>query len=86
MTEPKPPIKIPYNQLSQEALQGIIEQYISRDGPDSGHVDIPFQRKAEQVMRNLKTGKAIISYDEKTQSCNIFPKDDPMVKELYEPE
>ncbi len=82
MTEPKPPIKVPYDKLSPEALQGIIEQFISRDGPDSGHADIAFQRKAEQVMQNLKTGKAIILYDESNQSCNIFSKDDPFIKEL----
>ncbi len=82
MTDPKPPIKIPYEKLSPEALQGIIEQFISRDGPDSGHADIPFQRKAEQVMQNIKTGKAIILYDESNQSINIFSKDDPLVKKL----
>ncbi len=82
MTGQKPPIKIPYSELSQEALQNVIEQFISRDGPDSGHVDITFKRKVEQVMQKLKTGKAIILYDGQTQSCNIFPNDDPMVTDL----
>jgi uncharacterized protein YheU (UPF0270 family) len=76
------PTKISYKELSPEALQGVIEQFISRDGPDSGHVDITFKRKVEQVMQKLKTGKAIILYDGQTQSCNIFPNDDPMVTDL----
>ncbi len=82
MNEPITPVKIPYDQLSAEALQGVIAQYISRDGPDSGHVDVSFQRKAEQVMQRLKSGRAIILYDEVTESCNIFYKDDPLLKNL----
>ncbi len=80
MNKSNTPVKIPYDQLSREALQGVIEQYISRDGTDSGHADVPFQRKAEQVLQKLKTGRAIILYDEATKSCNIFFKDDPLLR------
>ncbi len=84
MTMTDSPIKIPYNKLSPESLQGVIEQFISRDGPDSGHVNISFEKKVAQVMQNLKTGRAFILYDESSQSCNIFSKDDPVIKKLYE--
>ena len=73
---------IPYEKLSSEALQGLIEQFISRDGLDSGHADVSFERKVEQVMQKLKSERAIILYDESTKSCNIFHKDDPFVKNL----
>ncbi len=82
MNKSNQPVKIPYTELSPEALQGIIEQFISRDGPDSGNVEISFQRKIEQVMQNLKTGKAFILYDESSQSCNILSKDDPFIEEF----
>ncbi|MBW2654812.1 MAG: YheU family protein [Deltaproteobacteria bacterium] len=37
-------IKIPYNQLSPEALQGVIEEFVTRDGTDYGEVRI-YKRK-----------------------------------------
>jgi hypothetical protein len=76
------PIKIPYQQLSPEALQGVIEQFVSKDGLDSGHVNISFEKKVTQVKQSLKSGKAFILYDEKLQSCNIISKYDPSYKRL----
>jgi uncharacterized protein YheU (UPF0270 family) len=74
------PTKIPYQQLSPEALEGVIEQFVSRDGLDSGNVNISFDKKVTQVKQRLKSGKAFILYDEELQSCNIISKDDPSYK------
>ena len=75
-------MKIPYDQLSPEALDSIVAQFVSRDGPDSGHVDISFERKVERVKNQLKSSRASIFYDNSTQSCNIVSKDDPFIKNL----
>jgi hypothetical protein len=75
-------LKIPYNQLSPEALEGLITQFVSRDGNDSGNVEAAFVKKIESVKSQLKSGKALILYDPETQSCNIVSKDDPMIKDL----
>ncbi len=75
-------LKIPYNQLSPDALEGLIAQFVSRDGNDSGNVDAAFARKIESVKSQLKSGRALILYDPETQSCNIVSKDDPMIKDL----
>jgi hypothetical protein len=32
-------IIIPYDRLSMEALQGFIEEFVSRDGTDTGYTD-----------------------------------------------
>ena len=72
---------IPFEKLSPEALQGVVEQFISKDGPDSGHADVSFERKVEQVKRQLETGKALILYDESIQSCNIVSRDDPFLRD-----
>ncbi|NDY72869.1 hypothetical protein DO021_15325 [Desulfobacter hydrogenophilus] len=34
-------VKIPYEQLSTEALHGVIEQFVTRDGTGYGEVEIP---------------------------------------------
>jgi uncharacterized protein YheU (UPF0270 family) len=53
-------IKIPYDQLSPEALQGVVEEFVTRDGTDYGEVEVPLETKIAQVMNQLKSGKAVI--------------------------
>jgi len=71
---------IPIENLTPEALQGIITQFVSRDGPDSGHVETSLDIKISQVIQQLKAGKCVIVYDEIEQSCNIISTDDPGFK------
>jgi uncharacterized protein YheU (UPF0270 family) len=75
-------VSIPYGQLSPGTLASVIEEFVTRDGTDYGEVDVPLQRKVDQVKRQLESGQAIILFDESTQTCNIVSKDDPLVKEL----
>lgn len=74
--QPQTSVVIPHKELSHEALMGVIEQFITRDGTDSGHIDISFDRKVEQIMHQLDSGKAVIVFDSKLESCNIVSKDD----------
>ncbi len=69
-------VKIPHDQLSSEALQGIIEQFVSRDGPDSGHVEVSFEKKVSQVKKQLDSGRAVILFDQNAGSCNIISNDE----------
>ena len=55
-------VKIPYDQLSPEALQGVIEEFVTRDGTDYGEVEIPLETKVAQVMTQLRSGKAVIVF------------------------
>lgn len=43
-------VKIPYDQLSPEALHGVIEEFVTRDGTDYGEVEIPLETKIAQVL------------------------------------
>jgi len=75
-------VKIPYDQLSPEALHGVIEEFVTRDGTDYGEVEIPLETKMAQVMVQLKSGKAVIVFDQETKSCTILKSDDPLVRAL----
>jgi uncharacterized protein YheU (UPF0270 family) len=75
-------VSIPYDQLSPGTLESVIEEFVTRDGTDYGEADVPLQRKVDQVKSQLKSGQAIILFDESTQTCNIASKDDPRVKKL----
>ncbi|MCW8885441.1 MAG: YheU family protein [Motiliproteus sp.] len=68
-------MEIPYQQLSEEALQGLIEEYVTREGTDYGHANYSLADKVAAVLRQLQRGEAIIHFDSYMNTCNIIPKD-----------
>ncbi len=69
-------IKIPFEELSSEALQGLLEEYVSREGTDYGHTSYSLAQKVAAVKRQLETGKAVIVFDPGSSTCNIVPQQD----------
>ena len=74
--------KIPVNKLSTEALQGVIEEFISRDGTDYGEIEASRETNYRQVKCKLENGVAVLIFDDETETTNIFLADDPMLKKL----
>jgi uncharacterized protein len=68
-------IIIPHDRLSQTALQGLIEEFVTRNGTDTGYTDGSLEENVEMVMRQLKRGDVFIVYDKTTETANIVPKD-----------
>jgi uncharacterized protein YheU (UPF0270 family) len=64
-------IKIPFEELSSEVLEALIEEFVSRDGTDLAEAGA----KIAQVRGQLRSGAVVIVYDEASESANIVPKD-----------
>lgn len=64
---------IPHKQLSSEALDNLIEEFVTRDGTDYGADEIPLAEKTAQVRKQLQQGEIAILFDEEMGSCNIVP-------------
>lgn len=64
---------IPYHQLSIDALRGLVEEFVTRDGTELTTAE----RKIEQVIKALEQGQALIYYDEDEQTTDIRPIDTP---------
>ena len=73
-------IKIPYDRLSPDALNGLIEEFATRDGTDYGQTEVPLECKTAQIMRQLQSGRAVIVFDPDSETCNILPADDPRLR------
>jgi uncharacterized protein len=67
---------IPFEQLSPETLNGVIEEFVTRDGTDYGLVEPELEQKIDRVLKQLKSGDAFIVYDEVTMTTNIVRKED----------
>jgi uncharacterized protein YheU (UPF0270 family) len=74
--------RIPVNKLSPEALQGVIEEFISRDGTDYGEKEVPTETKFRHVEYKLETGSAVLIFDDETETTNIFLANDPVLRKL----
>jgi len=66
---------IPYRELSPAALQGVIEDFVTRDGTDYGAAETPLETKVAQVKAQLEKGNYIILYDIELDSIGIVPKE-----------
>ena len=73
---------IPVNQLSAEALRGVIEEFISRNGTDYGETEASMETNFQQVKHKLESGSAVLVFDDEGETTNIFLADDPILKKL----
>lgn len=67
---------IPHTSLSADALQGLIEEFITREGTDYGWDEVPLATKVEQVRRQLQKGDVVIVFDSATESVSLLPRRD----------
>ena len=65
------PVAVPYTQLSADALQGVIDNYILREGTDYGDRTFSHEQKVAQVLRQLERGEARIMFDPLDSSVTI---------------
>ena len=66
---------IPYEKLNTEALEGLIEEFVTRDGTDTGYEKKSLENDVAMVKRQLKRGDVLIVYDQSAKISNIVPKD-----------
>jgi len=64
---------IPHQMLSPDALRGVIEAFVTREGTDYGAQEVPLTTKGFQVQQQLDAGTVVLVYDEATESCTIQP-------------
>lgn len=63
---------IPWQQLSEDALNGIIEEFVMREGTDYGVQELSFNRKKQDVKNQLKSEKIVVVYSEIHETVNLM--------------
>ena len=64
-------MKVPYTELSQEALLGVMDAFILREGTDYGHEEITIDQKRSRVLSMLRSGKAEIVFYQESNHIDI---------------
>ena len=66
------PVEVPYRELSAEALRGVIEAFVLREGTDYGAREFTHEEKVAHVIAALESGEARILYDPVTESVTLL--------------
>ena len=66
---------IPHDQLSHETLAALIEEFVTRDGALHGHADTPVDAMIASVRRQLERGRAVIVFDEASETASIVTRE-----------
>ena len=62
---------IPYENLSEQALEGLIEEYVTRDED----LSLSLESKKEQILRQLKNKQIVIVFDTQEETTSIINVD-----------
>jgi uncharacterized protein YheU (UPF0270 family) len=68
------PVEIPLDLLSAEALRGVLENYVLREGTEYGARDFTLDEKVDQVLAQLRRGEARILFDPASESVTLVPR------------
>ncbi|MEO6079994.1 MAG: YheU family protein [Steroidobacteraceae bacterium] len=64
---------MPHSALSSQALHGLVESFVLREGTDYGDREFTHEQKVAQVIAQLERGEARILYDPETESVTLLP-------------
>ena len=64
-------IEIPFEGLTEDALVGVVDAFVLKEGTDYGHADISLTQKRQQVLNALKQGRAKIIFDPTLEVAEI---------------
>lgn len=78
-------VVIPPAALSTEALAGLIEQYVLREGTEYGQRDYTLDEKVRHVRRQLEAGRVLIVYWSEHNEAEIVTARDLQDKPRFMP-
>lgn len=65
------PVAVPHTELSADALRGVIESFVLREGTEYGEREFTLEEKLAHVMHQLERGEAQIMFDPQSSSVDI---------------
>lgn len=67
---------IPPGSLSEEALQGVLEEFISRDGTDYGEEELSLEAKVARLKPQVMRGEVLIVFDEALEGVTLMTREE----------
>jgi uncharacterized protein len=70
------PIEVPAAELTPDALRGLIEHFVLREGTEYGERDFTLEEKVAQVHLQIDRREVRILFDPASESVNLVRRDD----------
>ena len=61
-------MEVDYKELSKEALEGVLDDFVLREGTDYGEQEYTREQKRAQVLEQLKQGKVKLVWDAESET------------------
>jgi uncharacterized protein YheU (UPF0270 family) len=76
MREHHQAFEVPMAELSAEAIEGVVDAFVQREGTDHGEQEqeVAQQAKRTQIIAQLLNGEVAIMFDPATTTCNLVPR------------
>ena len=69
-------VEVPWEGLSADALEGLVEEFVTRDGTDYGTSERSLASKKAEVRRLLERGEVRIVFDPESGTANLVGRDE----------
>jgi len=70
------PLVVPVEQLSRDALLGLVDAFVLREGTDYGHDEPTLEDKRREVLSQIERGEVLLVFDPRTEEANLLPRRD----------
>lgn len=79
-------VEIPMESVSADALHGLVESYVLREGTDYGAAEVSLEAKISQVLKQLKRGDVKIVFDPASESFDLLTAREFALRQKAQPE
>jgi uncharacterized protein len=69
-------IHVPESRLAADALQQLLEEFVTRDGTDYGLREHSTEDKVLALRGQMKAGDVVLVYEVESESWDLLPRDD----------
>ena len=69
-------VEVPASALRPEALHGVVEEFITREGTDYGPREHTFEEKRASVLRLIAAGEVVIYFHPESQTTTLRRRDE----------
>jgi len=66
-------VEVPFGLISPDTLRNLVSEFVTREWEEAGDISYTLDQKIEQVLRQLREGKAKVVFDATSSTCNIVP-------------
>ena len=66
---------VPWKSLPPDTLYALVEEFVTREGTDYGHQVFDTRTKVAHVMKQLESGRCVITFDSRLNTASIVPAD-----------